>query len=87
MKIVHSCVEADAEERTVRSMGNIQKWRYAEEERQRGDGLLKKSHFLCVQKVFSSLHKIQIESLMADGFPLRCVSFFSEPRQWYLLGS
>ncbi len=24
-------------------------------------------YFLCVQKVFSSLHKVQIEPLMADG--------------------
>ncbi len=44
-------------------------------------------YFLCVQKLFSSLHKIQINSLMADGLPWRCFSFFSEPRQWYLLGS
>ncbi len=51
---------------------------------------LKKSHyfyFLCIQKVISSLHKIQIEPLMADGLSWRCFSLFSEPRQWYLLGS
>ncbi len=38
----------------------------------RRDELLKKSiyfYFLCVQKIFSSLHKIQIKPLMADGVP------------------
>ncbi len=57
-----------------------QKWRYGDEERQIGDELLKKSccfYFLCIQKVFSSLHKIQIEPLMADGQPWRCFSYFS----------
>ncbi len=44
----------------------------------------KKSFFLCVQNVFSSLHKIQIEPLTADGVFWR---WFSEPRQRYLLGS
>ncbi len=64
-------------------MGNIQNGATLT----RRDELLKKScyfYFLCV---FSSLHKIQIEPLMADGLPWRCFSFFSEPRQCYLLGS
>ncbi len=46
------------------------KWRYADTERERGDKLLNKCHyfyFLCLQKVFSSLHKIEIEPLTADG--------------------
>ncbi len=42
---------------------------------------------ICVQKVFLSLHKNQIEPLMADGLPWRCLSCFSGPQQWYLLGS
>ncbi len=91
MKIAHSCVEADAEERTLLAFdGWYPKWLYAEEERQRGDELLKKSfyfYFLCIQKLFLLLHTIQIGPLMADGLPWRCFSFFSEPRQWYLLGS
>ncbi len=53
----------------LRLMGNIQNVatlmrRYREETNCR-----KQSHyfnFLCVQKVFSSLHKIQIEPLIAD---------------------
>ncbi len=32
--------------------------------------------FLCTEKVFSSLHKIQIEPLMADGLFWRCFSYF-----------
>ncbi len=47
---------------------------------QRGDELLNKCHyfnFLCVQKVFSSLHKIQIKPLMADGLFWRCFLYFS----------
>ncbi len=44
-------------------------------------------YFLCVQKVFSSLHKIQIEPLMAGGLPWRCFSLFSGPQQRFLLGS
>ncbi len=51
------------------SIGCSPKWRYADTERQRGDKLLNKCHyfyFLCLQKVFSSVHKIEIEPLMAD---------------------
>ncbi len=44
-------------------------------------------YFLCVQKLFSLHHKIQIEPLMSDGLPWRCFSYFSGPRQYYLLGS
>ncbi len=44
-------------------------------------------YFLCIQKVFSSLHKILIEPLMADGLSWWCFSYFSEPQQCYLLGS
>ncbi len=44
-------------------------------------------NFLCVQKVFSLLHKNQIEPLMVAGLPWRCFSYFSEPRQCYLLYS
>ncbi len=40
-----------------------------------------------IQKVFSSLHKVQIEPRMADGLFWRCLSYFSGPRQCYLLGS
>ncbi len=56
---------------------------------QRGDELLKKSYFyfLCIQKVFSSHYKIQIEPLMADGLFWRCLSYFAGPWQCYLLGS
>ncbi len=39
-------------------------------------------YFLCIQKVFSSHYKIQIEPLMADGLPWRCFSYFSGPWQW-----
>ncbi len=44
-------------------------------------------YFLCLQKVFSSLHKIQIEPLIADGLPWQCFLYFSGPRQCYILGS
>ncbi len=40
--------------------------------------------FLCIQKVFSSLH---IEPLMADGLFWRCLYDFSGPWQCYLLNS
>ncbi len=56
----------------------------------RGDELLNKLllfYFFCIQKVFSSLHKIQIEPLMADGLFWRCLSYFSGPWLCYLLGS
>ncbi len=32
--------------------------------------------FLCAENVYSSLHKIQIEPLIADGVSWRCFSFF-----------
>ncbi len=45
-------------------------------------------HYSLTHKKYSlSLHKIQIDPLTADGLPWRCFSFFSEPRQWYLLDS
>ncbi len=44
-------------------------------------------YFLCVQKIFLSLHQIHIEPLMADGVPWRCFSYFNGPQQFYLLGS
>ncbi len=72
----------------MRSLGNI--LISADEERPREDQLLKKSlyfYFIYVQKLFSSLHKIQIEPLMADGLPWGCFSYFSKPRQCNLLGS
>ncbi len=72
MKIAHSCIEADAEVRTLLAFdGSYSKWRYGDEKRQRGDELLKKSLFLfsLCTKIFSSLHKIQIEPLTADGPP------------------
>ncbi len=59
------------------------RWR-GETERRR---IVEKSryfYFLCVQKVFSSLHKIQVEPLTADGVFWRCFSFFSGPWQSYL---
>ncbi len=65
-------------------------WVISKIERQRGDQLLKKSHyfyFLCIQKAFSSLHNSQIEALMSDGVSWRCFSYFSGPRQCSLLGS
>ncbi len=38
MKVVHSCIEEDAEERTLLAFDwSNPKWRYADEERQRGD--------------------------------------------------
>ncbi len=43
--------------------------------------------FLCTEKVFSSLHNIQIEPLMADGLFWWCFSYFSRPWQCYLFGS
>ncbi len=42
---------------------NSPKWRYADAEETNCWIKL----FLCIQKVFSSLHRVQIESLMADG--------------------
>ncbi len=43
------------------------KWRYADKKRQR-----RYFYFLCVQKVFSSLYKIQIEPLIADCACVLC---------------
>ncbi len=43
--------------------------------------------FLYVQKVFSSLHIVTIEPLMADGLPWQCFSYFSGSWQCKLLGS
>ncbi len=37
--------------------------------------------------LFSLLHQIQIEPLMADGVSWRCFSYFSGPWQWELLSS
>ncbi len=45
-----------------------------------------KSLFL-FEKAFLSLHDSPIEPLMADGLFWRCISYFSGPWQWYLLGS
>ncbi len=54
----------------------------------RGDKLLNKFIILvCIQKVFSSLHNIQIEPLMADGLFWRFFSYFSRPWQWNLVCS
>ncbi len=50
---MHPCIEADAEERTEELCvfdGYYPKWRYADEERQKGDQLLKKSFFLAYKK-------------------------------------
>ncbi len=56
--------------------------------RWRGENCWIKSLFLfSLQKVFSSLHKVQIEPLMADGLFWRCLSYFSGPWPCYLLGS
>ncbi len=44
-------------------------------------------YFLCIQKVFLSPHKVQIEPLMADGLFWRCLSYFSGPWQCYLIDS
>ncbi len=44
-------------------------------------------YFLCIQKVFSSLHNSQIKPLMADGLFWWCLSYFSGLWQCYLLGS
>ena len=48
---------------------------------------LRHKDFLSVQKVFSSLHNITVESLMADGLFWRCFSYFPGPWQWKWLGS
>ncbi len=54
----------------------------------RGDKLLNKDYFFFfIQKVFSSVHNIQIEPLMADGLFWRCLSYFSGSWQRYLVGS
>ncbi len=65
----------------------VLRWR-GETERRRDVG--KKSryfYFLCIQKVFSSLHNITIDPLMADGVSWQCFSCFSGPWQYKLLGS
>ncbi len=41
-------------------------------------------YFLCVQKVFLSLHKVQIEPLMAEVLFLWCFSYFSGPKYFKL---
>ncbi len=68
----------DTEERTLLAFGGYSpKWRYWWRGETEGRRFVEKSHyfyFLCIQKVFSSLHKILIESLMADGLPWRCFS-------------
>ncbi len=43
--------------------------------------------FISTQKVILLLHNSQIEPLIADGVSWRCFSYFSGPRQCYLLGS
>ncbi len=61
------------------SIGCFPKWCYGDEERQRADKLLNKCryfYFLCVHKIFLSLHKIQIEPLMADGLFWQCFYTF-----------
>ncbi len=69
--LVRSGGAADTEHRTLFAFsGYSPKWCYGDAERQRGDELLNKCryfYFIFVQKVFLSLHKIQIELLMADG--------------------
>ncbi len=58
------CVAADTEERTQFAFnGYSPKWRYGDAKRH----TVEKKQHVCIQKVFSSLHKIQIEPLMADG--------------------
>ncbi len=73
MKKAHPCIEANAEERTLLAFDGLYQngyhYCYAAEKRQRRDELLKKkknAFFFFVQKVFSSLHKIPIEPLIAD---------------------
>ncbi len=75
--------------RCLRSMGNIQNGATVTRRNKEEMNCWKKVYFyfLCIQKVFWSLHKIQIEPLMADGLRWQCFSYFSGPRQCYLLGS
>ncbi len=89
MKIAHPCVEADAEESTLLAVDRLYpKWRYAHPDREVMIFFLScYFYFLCIQKIFSSLHKNQIEPLKADGVSWRCFSFFSRAQQCYLLGS
>ncbi len=54
--------------------------------RWRRDELLNKV-VIFAYKVFSSLHNVTIEPLMADGVFWWCLSYFSVPWQCYLLGS
>ncbi len=61
------------------------KWRYAKEET--NCWIKSLFLFLCVQKVFSKLHNVTVEPLMADGLFWQCFSYFSGPWQCYLLGS
>ncbi len=59
------------------------KWRW----RRREELLNKVIILICVEKAFLSLHDSPIEPLMADGLFWWCLSYFSGPWQWYLLGS
>ncbi len=74
----------------MRSMGNIQNGATLTRRDREEMNCWKKGryfYFFCIEKVFSSLHKIQIEPLMADGLPWPCFSFFSGLQPCYLLGS
>ncbi len=62
------CVAADTEERTQFAFnGYSPKWRYGDAKRHIVENKKKTFYLVCIQIVFSSLHKIQIEPLMADG--------------------
>ncbi len=86
-KCKYPCGAADIEQHTqFASSGYSPKWRYSDAN-ETNYWINRYFYFLCVQKVFSSLHKAQIEPLMADGLFWRYLSYFSGPWQWYLLGS
>ncbi len=78
---------ADTEEHKLLASNRYSpKWHYAEPEEM--NGWIKLLFcFLCAEKVFSSLHNIQIEPLMADGLFWWCFLYFSRRRQCYLLDS
>ncbi len=80
---IHALMRMQKSVRCLRSMANIQN---SVMRKDREETNCWRKVVLCIQKVFLLLHKIQIEPLMSDGLPWRCFSFFSGPRQCYLLG-
>ncbi len=77
MKTAYPCGAADTEQPTqFASSGYSPKWRYADAEE---TNCWIKSFFggvFCIQKVFSQLHNITVEPLMADGLFWQCFYTF-----------